>query len=74
MIWQIRSILRFDFKNEKIQVTKKRLYSKDRKRGRTSGITQEVVGQQKSREKQSIREKQPIVPSPVPVPWEGEGN
>jgi hypothetical protein len=38
--------------NEKSQVTKKRLYSKERKRRRVSGTRKDVTGQLKSTEKQ----------------------
>jgi hypothetical protein len=59
-----RSILHFDFVNEKCQVTKERLYFEKRKRGRESGVTEEVAGQLKSKKKEkSEREKQKSLPS-----------
>jgi hypothetical protein len=41
----------------KSQVTKERLYSEDRKRGRVPGIMKEVAGQLKSMEKQRKQKK-----------------
>jgi hypothetical protein len=49
--WWIRRIHHFDSMNEKSQVTRERLYSEDRKRGKSMGITKEVSGEQKSMKK-----------------------
>jgi hypothetical protein len=43
----IRNIHHFDSVNEKNQVAQERIYSEDRRRGRTLGITKEVIGHQK---------------------------
>jgi hypothetical protein len=47
----------FDSVNGKVHVTKERLYSDERKRGRALGISKEVVGQQKSMERQKQQRK-----------------
>jgi hypothetical protein len=41
-----------DSANDNVRVTKERSYSKERKRGRSSGIKEEVTGQLKSMEEQ----------------------
>jgi hypothetical protein len=53
--------------NERSQVTWKKLCSEDRSRGRASGFTKEVAGQQKSMKK--ARQQRKTAYSSVPLSW-----
>jgi hypothetical protein len=65
------SVLYFFSVNEKSQVTKERVYSEERKRGRTLGITKEMLGQQKSTEKQRQQRKATNISKPHSWPPRG---
>jgi hypothetical protein len=53
----IRHTHHFDSMNEKSQITQERLYSEERKGGRTSGITKKMAGQQKKHRETEAAEK-----------------
>jgi hypothetical protein len=55
-------------------VTKERLYSEDRKRGRALGIAKEVAGHQENREKQATKKSNRQFKTHLQLPMRGSGS